>query len=1007
MRTYYYRGITCPNCHEPHVNGGAIEILDENILKCTSCGAKFNKEVNLCSSRLFPKTFDYITEKEGENAENYLSHIPLVWKTKPNIIEQAYIDWLSSEKKGIFLITWPWRDVRFAPLLIFEYLLNNPKNRAVIIGNYSKNEEDKIEIPPPSPSVFTNMVYTVDAKSVNSEMKKESNKLSKKLVCYKEKMVEIKYKKIGVNESRPPKLCHKTLRICRNEILRDPDFGEGFLRKITEHKWNGESTTKEIDKNGTWDVTLDEQERWTGNLNYNKIWLWELFVNSTRLYPCKSIIPHLFDGYENNENLVHEDVRLHFLSSEPDFNVVLENVQEISPDILIIENADEIIADSRFGGEGSKALLTFLNDCSVKTVLMFSTNPDIRQFYKLNDNESVFHPIKVIPHTWDSPQILNSLPNKTESRYPNPISSNTKNLEEKNRKIIPEYIIVDSYSKIIETLDDCFSKLNDDLKRDLKLYFKRVFSTPLNIKGDYRDPEILLVNKWGSDSLTYDLVMSGLHEVLDQNIFISLNDMLRDTFQMDTIEQRNPLRNKIIYTIENILNSNDKYYITIVVYPFEIKGTERLLRKNDTIHDTAFSRISICRWKNLASIEGTIPAGFKHCVVSTCYPSIDYSLHLSSVNKFIFIGEKKGIEKIKDIIEKRVLEINAYPLIKPDANAALPDLLDGLLDMIEIPDKEQLSKLYEDVMKEMEFIMPYSEIIDSSGVMEISGESRTNLKIKTDESAILCIDSLNRGVFLPFNCSILIKDENQPYEISLKENSSLNSIKKGLVDKEIILGRSGFYISFRSIFFEFMMKFGDKLQFQRGPFEWNGFKNLFNDSVYWNTILEKAIHEYAENNSLDFQQSQNCIATALANSDITAINPDYIIGWWSNYEEITLDSGTYRLYKIEHPFTRNDMRTIFCVLENLCPGIVPDIQVADRSYAAAISLQNLRRNSLKGNIKNIDIKYSAIYSQFEKQIMQIIKNAELFQVVSVYKNNVSCEVEPLRIYENYQDFVNK
>ena len=132
-------------------------------------------------------------------------------------------------------------------------------------------------------------------------------------------------------------------------------------------------------------------------------------------------------------------------------------------------------------------------------------------------------------------------------------------------------------------------------------------------------------------------------------------------------------------------------------------------------------------------------------------------MHSSSVDRFIFIGDEIGIGKIKDIIEKRLLEINAHPIIKPDATTTLPDLLDSLLSMADIPDTGQLSEMYEDVMDEMEFIMPYSEIAGSGEVPGISGESINHFKIKSEEPAILCIDSQNRGVFLPFNCSVLIK----------------------------------------------------------------------------------------------------------------------------------------------------------------------------------------------------------------------------------------------------------
>ena len=460
MRTYYYRGITCPNCHEPHVNGGAIEILDKSSLRCTSCGAKFKKTINLHSSELFPETLNYIIEREGKNAKQYLSRIPLVWKIEPNIIEQAYIDWLSPEKKGFFLITWSWHDVRFIPLLVFEYLMNNPGKRAVVIGNYSNYKEDKIEITPSTPYAFSNMIYTVNAESVSSEIKKEIKNLDKKLILKKEKVVDVIYKKIGANKVIP-RLCHKTLLKCKNEIRNeDSELRMGLLRKLTVHKLNHEPNTEEVNKNGIWDVSLVEQKRWTGDLKYKKIWLWDVLVNSTRSFPCKSTIPYLFDGEVTDEKPTHKDIRLHFLSSEPDVSTVLENVQEISPDILIIENADEIISDSRFGGEKSKTLLQFLNKCSVKTVLMFSTNPDIRQFYKLNDNESLFRSIEVVPHTWDSPHIFNNLPDGNESKHPNPVSSNISQIiKEKIRKITPEYVIVDSYNTIVETLDNCFLTL--------------------------------------------------------------------------------------------------------------------------------------------------------------------------------------------------------------------------------------------------------------------------------------------------------------------------------------------------------------------------------------------------------------------------------------------------------------------------------------------------------------------------------------------------------------------
>lgn len=202
-----------------------------------------------------------------------------------------------------------------------------------------------------------------------------------------------------------------------------------------------------------------------------------------------------------------------------------------------------------------------------------------------------------------------------------------------------------------------------------------------------------------------------------------------------------------------------------------------------------------------------------------------------------------------------------------------------------------------------------------------------------------------------------------------------------------------------------MMRWEGKIHFRKGPYEWIGFNRLFNDSVFWIRLLDNAVLSYAEKHSLTVQQSQSEIARALADSGITASNIEYIARWWSYYEEVTLDSGTYRLYRIERPKSLTDMQTIFKELQKLCPELVPDIQIADRTYAAAVAIQNFRRKSLKRSREDKEFKYYAIYSQLEKEIKQIIQNADIFKVVSVHNVKVVHEVEPLKIFENYQSFI--
>lgn len=1012
MRAYYYHGITCPQCHEPHVNGQAIETVNKGIFRCISCGAKFQKHIDIQSSNLFPKTINHVINKEGEKAANYLSNLPLVWKIKPNIIEQEYIDFFSTEKKGFYFITWPWRDVRFIPLMIFEYLLINPDKNAVVIGNYTCNDNKEVELFPSSPLVFNNLSFLKDIEEIDSDVKREIKKFTDKLVFEKEKVVEIKYKRIGSNEPIPPRLCYHTLRKCKNKILKeDSEFGDSFLRNISEHKPGCNPVVETIHEKGEWDVSLYEQERWTGSLQYNKVWLWEVLFNSTNLSACKSLISSRFyreiadDNYNNSS---YRNIRLHFLPSEPDLDKTLDLVEELSPDILIIENIDEIISDSRFGGERSKALLNFLHKHSVKTIIMFSTDPDMRQFYKIHDDKTIFQGVDVIIHTWDSRHILNNLPAGNESKYPNPVSSGTNQLINENvERINPEYLILDSYNSATENIDKYLSNLSNEHRNDMIFYFNRLFSTALNLKGNYSDPEILVVKRKGDNYLTYENVMSRLYTLVDQNTFQSINSILNGIFQLNSLEQTNLLRDKIVSFIKTTLESVEDWYFTVVVLPYEVKGTELLFKKNESTDDLSCTYISFCDWNNLKVHENNVPDGYKHCIISTCYPSLNYRLNSSNADRLVFIGNEKTIGNIKYIIEKRLLEINAYPLINPDTYADCPDLLRELCNLVDIPDKEQFTRLTENLIEEAKFIMPYSENLSLERTPRTSDDIISHLRINTGESAILCIDAQNRGLFLPLDSNILIRNNETLQEFIVDDTFSINILKKNLIGNEIVLGKSGLYISFKSIFFRFMIKFGDKLHFKRGPFEWYSFKALYKDSVYWNTLLERAVNHYAKTNSLTLHQSRNHIAEKLAGSEITAVNPEYIIGWWTNYEELTFDCGTYNLYKIEHPFTPNDMRIIFSIVKDLCPELVDDLQIADRSYAAAITLQNLRRNALKRKDKNVDVKYYSIYSKLERELLQIVRNAELFRVNDVHMIKISCDVEGLKIFDEYTDYISK
>ncbi|NLO31363.1 MAG: hypothetical protein GX120_13045, partial [Methanosarcina mazei] len=98
-----------------------------------------------------------------------------------------------------------------------------------------------------------------------------------------------------------------------------------------------------------------------------------------------------------------------------------------------------------------------------------------------------------------------------------------------------------------------------------------------------------------------------------------------------------------------------------------------------------------------------------------------------------------------------------------------------------------------------------------------------------------------------------------------------------------------------------------------------------------------------------------------------------------------------------------DMRIIFECISKISSFLITDTTIANKSYAAALTIQNLRRNVLKSSSTR-EGKYSFIYSKLETQMSQLIKDAELFKVSSVEKVNISQEIEAMKIIYNYNDF---
>lgn len=124
MRKYFTNIQFCPNCFNVVDNHLKHLDINENILKCDSCGCYFRNNI-------------LINNFKGD----FL--FPLFSEVKLNKIEESYINWISNDFEGKYIITWPWKSVKFIPILLSQFIFKNPTSKIVVFTNpvYFQSDE--------------------------------------------------------------------------------------------------------------------------------------------------------------------------------------------------------------------------------------------------------------------------------------------------------------------------------------------------------------------------------------------------------------------------------------------------------------------------------------------------------------------------------------------------------------------------------------------------------------------------------------------------------------------------------------------------------------------------------------------------------------------------------------------------------------------------------------------------------------------------------------------------
>lgn len=382
---------------------------------------------------------------------------------------------------------------------------------------------------------------------------------------------------------------------------------------------------------------------------------------------------------------------------------------------------------------------------------------------------------------------------------------------------------------------------------------------------------------------------------------------------------------------------------------------------------------------------------------------MNYSLRDSNINQFFFINDIIGIKKIKNIIDYRLLERFSHPIVRPKNDENVPDFFKQALEKTDIPSNEKIKEIFTDV--EDTFISPeWREKIRETDETTYTSNNEGVSGIGAGEEAILCINKFDEAIFIPLTFSVMVRKGELFDDIYINEDLTEGKVEKELKNQEILLNKSGFFLSYRKIFFKFMMEHGNKVRFPKIPYKWIGYENLYNDSILWIKLIEHAIENYAKTYNEDIKSAEFAISEKIIESDITAKTIGTVMGWFKHYDEILLSSGIYRLYRTEHPFKFGDLQNIFKVL---CDFIQSDeLLLIDpgRIYAASLCIQDFRRKVFQSS-KNDDASFISIKSKFNKEISQILINTETFIPLIIKRITLIKAVEPLKINPHYREYI--
>lgn len=990
MFNYYHIYPTCPHCLEPNFNGVSIikktpndfcqecreceeefcigdifkdKISENSYYKCNSCGAVFYRNIDLST---FEKTKQLVYGLEEKNFK-----IPLIWNIELNEIEKEYINWID-DINGKFLITWPWEEVKFIPIFITEYVSRNPINKIVIVDNFSKFGSNEEFLKPNFLDIFESLVYSSSKTPLVEELREEYRRFSKVHMFKKLNRFHhmLNFKSADRRYESPQKHFQrfykkKTLDNYNKIIVKElkDEHGEDCISKnyvqndlICENE-DGFIILKVLEQQPSWTATITK---------FNNNHLWENIININNFNRAKIDFNYILIQDENSINFSN-DCQIFFISE--DLNNLFNIIENINPSLILFPNADKFIIEnsiykSRLGENFKNYIGSTFSDC-----LLFSTDKDARHLYNKND---FLIDNNISLHTWDNELVLSKI-NKEENYNKTAGSSSFKELK---YSFVPDLIFYEVEE--LNNFEELISEINKKIyNKSYNEYFFRLLRSPLPARSKEKYFQLKLYGK----NVNFESILFEMR-YKDYELFQELYSIFEDNYSND----ENPIFSKILEEAKNQLNDiNVKNVFIILSNEIEIKKFKKILEyKNENILES----VRILTWNQLNKISDIED---KTVIISITYPNISYKLFNSKIKKFIFIGTKQYLEYIKTIVNNRVDATRCRP-VNYDGSVNYPSLLNTILESSEIKKIEEGAEYFFDDELEIDE-NEYDERINVDSI------SKRNISIQRNTKALLLIDDNFNGLFIPTKYRVMFKHpEYIVDELDIgEENYSI------LKNKEIILNKSNFMISYKDIFFKLIVDEGDDIEIIQYSFKWDNFYQLINSAFDWRNELGNCLELMSKNDSL--QNPIDELAKELSNSGTFASTESYIKNNWLSDTmryNIKTKYGLLNLYDIEMPKSKHkDLKEIFKVISNYDDSINVE-QRALKNYAAHKHILKMRDSFLKH--RNIPSKYNNLYVRFRNDLEQIIQKQEFFRVRAVKKVKLTESVVPFKKIDNYQDY---